>query len=48
VISLETHGIHFEHQFRPDELEMEARAAGLSVVFHERKDNGMAVLTRMA
>ena len=46
VISFWTHGtVHFEHHFRPDELETEARAAGLSVVFHERKDHGMAVLT---
>lgn len=46
VISPWTRGVHFEHQFRPDELEMETRAAGLRVVFHERKDHGLAVLMR--
>jgi SAM-dependent methyltransferase len=46
VISLWTRGVHVEHQFRPDELEPEARAAGFSVVFHERKDHGLGVLMR--
>jgi hypothetical protein len=46
VISLWTRGVHVEHQFRPDELEPEARAAGFSVVFHERKDHCLGVLMR--
>lgn len=46
VILLWNRGIHFEHQFLPDELDLEARAAGLSVVFHQRKDHGLAVLMR--
>lgn len=37
--------IRYEHQFREGELESEARAAGLTVVFHERGDVGTAVLT---
>ena len=39
------HAIHYEHQFIDDELENEARAAGLRVVFHERRNVGIAVLT---
>jgi SAM-dependent methyltransferase len=39
------HAIHYEHQFQEGELESEARAAGLTVVFHERRDVGTAVLT---
>jgi SAM-dependent methyltransferase len=39
------HAIHYEHQFWEGELENEARAAGLTVVFHERSDVGTAVLT---
>jgi SAM-dependent methyltransferase len=38
------HAIHYEHQFGEGELENEARAAGLTVVFHERSDVGTAVL----
>jgi SAM-dependent methyltransferase len=38
------HAIHYEHQFWEGELENEARAAGLTVVFHERSDVGTAVL----
>ena len=38
------HAIHYEHQFREGELENEASAAGLTVVFHERRDVGTAVL----
>ena len=37
--------VHYEHQFQEGEFEQEARAAGLSVVFHERGDEGTAVLT---
>jgi SAM-dependent methyltransferase len=44
VISPDARGIHFEHQFCPDELEAEARAAGLSVAFDEIKEHGVAVL----
>lgn len=36
---------HYEHQFRPEEIEAEARAAGLTVVFHERKHEGRLALT---
>ena len=36
--------ISYEHNFREGELEDEARAAGLTVVFHERRDVGTAVL----
>ena len=39
--------IHYEHQFVEGELEEEARAAGLTVVFHDRGD-GTAVLTANA
>jgi SAM-dependent methyltransferase len=37
---------HYEHQFTPDEFEGEARAAGLTVAFHEPADIGKAVLMR--
>ena len=36
--------IRYEHQFQEGELDGEARAAGLTVVFHERDDVGTAVL----
>jgi SAM-dependent methyltransferase len=36
--------IRYEHQFQEGELDGEARAAGLTVVFHERDDAGTAVL----
>jgi len=36
--------IRYEHQFQEGELDEEARAAGLTVVFHERGDVGTAVL----
>jgi SAM-dependent methyltransferase len=40
------HGVvHYEHHFRAGEIEREAQAAGLTVVFHERRDDGTAVLT---
>jgi SAM-dependent methyltransferase len=35
---------HYEHQFTREALEEEARAAGLTVVFHERGEVGTAVL----
>lgn len=40
------HVIHYEHQFREGEFENEARAAGLTLVFHELYDSltGTAVL----
>ena len=47
VVSLATgdrHAIHYEHQFVDGELEHEARAAGLTVVFHERRELGIGVL----
>jgi SAM-dependent methyltransferase len=37
--------IHYEHQFTREGLEGEARAAGLTVAFHETADEGTAVLT---
>ena len=37
--------VHYEHQFWEGELEAEARAAGLTVAFHERSDVGTAALT---
>jgi SAM-dependent methyltransferase len=43
-IYLEAGRLHFERQFRPEELEDEARAAGLRVVFHQSNDTGRAVL----
>ncbi len=36
--------IHYEHRFVDGELEKEARGAGLTVVFHERREVGTAVL----
>ena len=38
-------GLHYEHQFGDGELEREARAAGLTLVYHERSDRGVAVLS---
>ena len=38
------HAIHYEHQFSEGELENEARAAGLTVVSHERREVGTVVL----
>jgi hypothetical protein len=32
----DSHALHYEHQFREGEFDEEARAAGLTVVFHER------------
>jgi SAM-dependent methyltransferase len=37
--------IHYEHQFVDGELEHEARAAGLKVIFHERRNQGTVVLS---
>ncbi len=36
--------VHYRHEFRDSELETEARAAGLTVVLHERREEGTAVL----
>ena len=36
--------VHYEHQFTREGLEEEARAATLRVAFHERADEGTAVL----
>jgi hypothetical protein len=36
--------IHFEHQFRPAEIEAEARAAGLAVAFHAQASDGNLAL----
>jgi len=35
---------HYVHEFLPQELEDEARAAGLAVIFHQRGNEGLAVL----
>jgi hypothetical protein len=40
----DTGSIHFEHQFAAAEIEVEARAAGLDVVFHERGSDGNIAL----
>ena len=45
VVSLDSHGIHFEHQFPAGELEDEARQAGLRIVFDAPGDDKFAVLT---
>lgn len=45
VFRMEGPGLHFEHLFRPEEIEDEARAAGLTVAFHHWDDDGTAVLT---
>jgi SAM-dependent methyltransferase len=37
--------LHYEHRFTRDELEAEARAAGLRVARHDVSDHGLAVLT---
>ena len=40
--------VHFEHEFEPTELEAEARAAFLRVLFHRRQSaapDGLCVLT---
>jgi SAM-dependent methyltransferase len=37
--------IHYEHHFTRAEFEIEARAAGLTVLFHQVTDDGTAVLT---
>jgi SAM-dependent methyltransferase len=40
----DTRCIHFEHQFRPDEVEDEARAAGFDVALHEQSGDGYLAL----
>jgi SAM-dependent methyltransferase len=44
AIALSGGGLHFEHQFGRDEIESEAAAARLRVVFHQHGDNGTLVL----
>jgi SAM-dependent methyltransferase len=39
-----TRGLYFEHAFLPGELEGEAEAAGLTVIFNERRAEAIAVL----
>jgi len=39
------HFVHYQHEFTRESLEDEARAAGLTVAFHERGDEGTAILT---
>ena len=38
-------GVHYEHRFQEGEFEQEARAAGLTIIFHQRRDEATAVLT---
>ncbi len=38
-VSLAPGAVFYEHRFPPGALEQEARAAGLTVAFHERKDS---------
>lgn len=38
-------GAHYEHHFRPEEVEREVAAGGYRVIFHERTANGLGVLT---
>jgi SAM-dependent methyltransferase len=45
VLRTEGGGLHYEHQFRPDEFEAEVREAGLALALHEWDDDGRAVLT---
>ena len=40
----DTGRIHFEHRFQPDEIEHEARTAGLAVAFHEHPSDGNLAL----
>jgi SAM-dependent methyltransferase len=40
----DTRCVHFEHQFRPAEIEEEARAAGFAVAFHEQGADGNLAL----
>ena len=44
TITLSGRGVHFEHQFGRDEIEGEATAARLRVLFHQRGDSGMLAL----
>ena len=41
----DTGRIHFEHRFQPAEIEAEARAAALSVAFHDHATDGNIALT---
>lgn len=40
--------VRYEHAFLADEIEAEARAAGLDVAFHDRRAEGLLVLTSAA
>lgn len=44
-LSVEGRGLHFEHHFRPGDVEAEAHDAGLGVVFHVVEADGRIVLT---
>jgi SAM-dependent methyltransferase len=39
----DNHCLHFEHRFRADEIEAEAAAAGLAVVFHDRAGDNIVL-----
>ena len=43
-ITADRRAVRYEHQFLEGELESEARAAGLTMVFHEESEVGTAVL----
>jgi hypothetical protein len=43
-ITADRRSVRYEHQFFEGELESEARAAGLTMVFHEQSEVGTAVL----
>jgi SAM-dependent methyltransferase len=44
VLTFEPGGLHFEHHFRPGEVESEARAAGLKVAALQLGDDGLIAL----
>jgi len=43
-VTADVRALRYEHQFQEGELDDEARAAGLTVVFHRRADVGTAML----
>jgi SAM-dependent methyltransferase len=45
VIERTAHSVHYEHEFTREDIEAEARAAGLAVACHEHGEEGRLVLT---
>ena len=45
VVYFEHSGMHFEHQFVPGEIELEAQQAGLKILAHQCGDDGLVALT---